>query len=101
MIDDLKTVKSRVKWILAKHERARDSDKFLWLVYLYEFHGLDKILGDKLKDFANLILDKNTPTMESVRRVRQKYQEDGFYHGKFRQNRLQEAENVREFFKKK
>ena len=44
-------------------------------------------------------MNSSTPTMESVRRTRQKIQEKGYCIGKLRAQRLEEAEEVRKGIK--
>lgn len=100
MIRDLTKVKNKVALILEEYEASRDCDKKLWLAYLVKFHGLREFLrnsNDSYKAFSQLILDDDTPTMESIRRVRQKYQEEGKFLGTKRMKKLEEAERVREW----
>ena len=44
--------------------------------------------------FKALILHRRTPSFESIRRVRQKYQEEGLFSGKNRALRMEESEKV-------
>lgn len=100
MISDLKKVKDKVAWILNKYPNTRDSDKLLWIAYLVTYHDLRNQIGDEAYNkMKSIIMDKNTASMESVRRVRQKLQEDGLYLGENRKQRLDEADEVREYFK--
>ena len=98
MEESLRTIKDKVAFILETYPSTRDSDKYLWLSYLTNFHGLKSVLGnngDAYADFIQLILDKDTPTMESIRRVRQKLQEKGLYVGENRSERIEESRKVR------
>lgn len=101
MLDSLKTIKKKVEYILLYHPMTRDSDKILWLSYMNLFHGLREKLGEEAyQQFKAILLDDNTPTMESIRRIRQKFQEDNKYVGENRDERLQESHSVREWLKK-
>lgn len=92
MHESLVTCKSKVEHVLFTYPKTRDSDKLLWIAYLAVFHDLKKILGEKAwNQFKQVILDEQTPTMESVRRIRQKYQELGQFVGSNRKERLDEA----------
>ena len=96
MTNGLLTTKDRVGNLLENNPELRDSDKLLWLAYLNQEHGLKDLIGlDAYYKLKELVMDDNTPTMESIRRVRQKYQEEGFYLGESRKERMQEAEEVR------
>ena len=53
-----------------------------------------KLGVDNYEVFKSIILSKSTPSMESIRRVRQKTQEDGNYISKNRKYKLAEAELV-------
>jgi hypothetical protein len=98
MSESLKTVKDKVGEILKDQPETRDSDKLLWLAYMNEFHNMREVVGEKAYLFLeNLILSESTPTMESIRRVRQKYQESGLYVGKHRDDRIKEAESVEDW----
>lgn len=93
---ELRTTKDKVESILENHPSTRDNDKFLWLAYMNKHHDLRKTLGvdsyDKLK---KILLEKEVPLFESVRRVRQKLQQEGKYHGKKRKNRMHLEKEVR------
>lgn len=98
MLKDLLTAKSRVKELLEKYEQTRDSDKLLWLAYLCNYHNLKISLGEEsYRKLKNIVLNENTPTMESIRRVRQKFQENGLYIGKLRSKKLDESDVVKEW----
>lgn len=96
MSEGLETCKDKVGFILSEYVSTRDSDKMLWLAYLVMFHDLKGILGkESYEKLKTLIMSENTPTMESIRRIRQKYQEGGMYAGNGRKARLEESEVVR------
>lgn len=95
MIDGLDTAKEKVRYILEKFPETRDSDKKLWLTFLDVFFNMRLKLGsDAFVAFECLLMDSEVPTMESVRRVRQKFQEGGEFVGKKREERLEMAERV-------
>lgn len=100
MLRDLKLAKHKVEYILETIPQTRDCDKTLWLVYLAAFHDLKKELGDEAYNkFKSILLDKDTCTMESIRRMRQKLQEEGKFQGTKRTLKLKEAEEVKEYFR--
>jgi len=97
MTEAVVTIKSKVEKILNKFPITRDSDKLLWLGYLVQYHNLKTALGEEgYKALKAVIMHEDTPTMESVRRVRQKLQEEGKYQGNKRKDRLEEADGMRE-----
>lgn len=70
VLNDLKTKKERVKYLLERYPHARDNDFYLMWLYLKIFEGLPlPYLDWKIIE----ILDGST---ESVRRVRQKIQNE-------------------------
>jgi hypothetical protein len=99
--ESLETCSDKVEAIMKVHPATRDSDKLLWLAYLVVHHDLRKLLGDKAyTQFKDILLDKKTPTMESVTRARRKIQESGNYQGEKRAQRLDEQESVRQYYSK-
>jgi len=100
MIKDLKKAKERVGHILKEYPTSRDSDKVLWLAYLVMFHDLRSKLGPTAyADFKEILLNDDTCTMESIRRIRQKFQEAGEYVGKKRKFKMEEEKLVREMMR--
>lgn len=100
MIKDLWKAKDRVEHLLKEYPATRDSDKILWLAYLVIYHDLKSIIGVKAyEDFKALLLHKETVTMESIRRIRQKHQEGGKYVGEKRKFKLKEEKLVREMMR--
>lgn len=100
MSEGILTCKGKVTSILSEHEETRDSDKLLWLAYLCKHHDLKNKIGwISYAQLKAVIMDDNTPTMESVRRVRQKLQEDGKFVGKNRRTRLKESEVIAEMMR--
>jgi len=97
MSEGILTCKDKVNEILADYNETRDSDKLLFLAYLCKYHGLKQKLGPiAYAQLKAIIMDDNTPTMESIRRVRQKLQEDGQFVGKNRRCRLKESIVIRD-----
>ena len=99
MFSDMKKVKEKVRHVLEHYPETRDSDKLLWLSYMERFRGLGEVFGtpEQFVAFKKLMLDPDTPQAESIRRVRQKCQEDGLFLGHHRRSRKEEAEKVREW----
>lgn len=96
MTESLTTIKEKVEKILKEFPKTRDSDKLLWIAYMVIYHDLKHVLGEKsYQYFKMMLLDENVPTMESVRRVRQKLQESGNYIGSCRETRLIESNSVK------
>lgn len=86
MIKDLIRVKDKVEYLLMKFPETRDSDKILWLWYLREFEDMNNQLAfayDPWRHLSETIRHPDTPTMESLRRVRQKFQQEGQYFYNF------------------
>lgn len=95
------TIKNKVFGMLSQYPETRDSDKLLWLAYLCTFHNLKSQLGDEAYlVLKRIIMDEKTPTMESIRRVRQKIQEEGTFIGEKRAQRLEEEQKVRDVINK-
>ena len=85
----LETNKGRVEYLLKNYAPLRDSDKKLWVAYLVIFHGLrEKLLeaSDPYDAFCELYLDRSVPSNETIRRLRQRFQETGKYLGKNRRD---------------
>lgn len=91
MIETPKNVKDCVEFLLKNYPSTRDDDKKLWLAYLNLFCELsDKINKAKIPSdaFKQVLLDEETPSTETIRRVRQKFQESGMYVGNKREKLL-------------
>ena len=103
MIKDLKKVKHQVPYVLERVPEARDDDKVLWLAVMVQFYGLRKDINNFLHEpylaFKGWFLGKKIPSMESVRRVRQKVQEKGQFRGTKWRKRHAEEKKVREWVK--
>ena len=73
--EKLKTVKERVEWILANHPEARNDDFYLYILYVRTFEPeLSKYI-----DYIPFELIKRSTRFETIRRCRQKIQEEGLY----------------------
>jgi len=97
MSEGIVTCKEKVEKLLSRHFETRDSDKLLWIAYLVSYHGLREILDDdSYFKFKNMIMNENTPTVESITRIRRKFQEDGKYEGNNRAQRMAEQSAVRQ-----
>jgi len=95
-------VKSRVEHLLKNYDALRDNDMQLWLSYLSMFHNLKGRINEAVNaydEFCDIVLDKEVPTMESIRRSRQAFQERGLYVGVKRSERLNAAKKVSEWAK--
>lgn len=100
MIENLQKTSQKVYRLLKDHQKLRDSDKLLWLAYLCKHHNLHKTLGpEAYLALKNLVMRPETPPMESIRRMRQKIQEDGFFQGLHREERLAEARRVHDYLR--
>jgi len=71
LAEHLRTVKDRVEWILSKFPSARNSDTMLQFIYLRTFEGINipYVEWEKISKLS----------LETVRRMRQKLQEEGKY----------------------
>ena len=71
LAEHLKTGKARVEWILEKYPSARNSDTLLQFIYMRVFEGIDipYVEWEKISKLS----------LETVRRMRQKLQEEGKY----------------------
>jgi len=88
MIETPKNIKDRVEFLLKNYPSTRDDDKKLWLAYLNLFCELsDRMNKAKIPSdiFKQVLLDTETPSTETIRRVRQKFQEYGLYVGNKRE----------------
>lgn len=93
MSESLTTCKDRVEYVLSYYPGTRESDKKLWLVYMHNFHGLGLVNG--YNSLVRIIMDEETPSMETLRRIRQKFQQKGLFLGSNRAKQLEEAEKVK------
>ena len=100
MLRTLKLTKDKVEYLLEKFPQTRDSDTVLFLGYLKQFHGADKIVnGDGWEGFCRLMLSKRMPTPATLKRVRAKIQEEGRWVGTKRARRQGMGESLRKEIK--
>jgi hypothetical protein len=100
VIEHLKTNKAKIEYILKNYPSLRDSDKKLWISYLVMFHALKETLNsasDPYESFCDLYLSSGVPCTETIRRLRQKIQQDGKYLGTKRREKLAAAKAVKEW----
>ncbi len=95
----LNNLKNKVKLILKDVYEARDDDKLLYY-YICKSIGLEYGINVDKYSFKDVMLNKDLdlPNMESVRRVRQKLQEESKeYWGDKRYERMKAQEEYIEF----
>ena len=80
-LQELKQVKQIVKSILEADKQARNDDKYLYVQVLKHFEQEYKIpvLNARLEDFLTNPLYIDFPCFETVRRTRQKIQEQNLH----------------------
>lgn len=100
MLNDLIRVKDKVEALLDKWPELRDDDTALFATYRIQYHDVVRRLrgaDDPAKEWLDIEMDPRIPSRESVRRTRQKFQQDGLYLGEKRAERLEEEDRVREW----
>jgi len=98
MVKDLLKISGKVEQILLEVPATRDCDKKLFLHYIARNTSIKFILGeDGWKKFCLYFMRNEIPKLESITRVRRKFQEQGLYVGKKRMERMIEAEAVKEW----
>lgn len=77
VLNKMSNIKETVKSLLIKYPKLRDNDnKLIANVFMAEAGGLDNLKSISAYDFLKSFADGNFSNFESVRRVRQKLQED-------------------------
>lgn len=78
---DLKkgVTKNRVAYLLSKYSKTRENDKLLLISYLMIWHRLHKRIGAEAMAVVKEVIFDEMPSFESIRRIRQKFQEGGAY----------------------
>jgi hypothetical protein len=95
VINLLFKVKDKVGYLLNRYPETRDCDATLYCYYLATFHNLNNEIGSyNCRKLLTII--KTAPVPESMRRVRQKFQEEGVFLGTMRGKRLEMEKGVRE-----
>lgn len=81
ILKEFDSTKNRVEFLLKNYKSLRSNDTKLWISYLVMYHNLQASLTahDPCTTFCDLVLNENVPNMETIRRVRQKLQENGAY----------------------
>jgi len=79
----LKTTKEKIEHLLKNYPELRDDDRKLWLSYLITFHNLQDIFlcPKPFESLCDLLLKKEISNAETIRRIRQKFQQSGLYVG--------------------
>jgi hypothetical protein len=85
----LHDVKEQVEHVLSRCSSARDDDKMLQVLVLREFYNID----------ISELLKPNVPSLESIRRCRQKLQAEGKYPSSRRTKQIRQEmeETYRQF----
>ena len=101
--NELNTIKDRVELLLKNFPETRDNDKLLWLAYAVIHKDLRSVFKNDgaYRVFKSWLLSSDVPMFESVRRVRQKFQEGGKYVGNARRERMLSENNVRTWARSK
>ena len=89
MKEEMQNMKLKVGSVLEASREARDSDKLL-IMTIWQDQGL------KLTPTQEQVFMEDCASPESIRRVRQKYQEQGMYVGTKRREKMNEERKVRE-----
>lgn len=94
MFDEIIKIKDVVKELLIQYPETRDNDNLLMLkVWRRQYPGLP---NSEFSTFANYLVLNKFKSPESIRRSRQKIQEQNPHlRGKLREQRKKEAEKVR------
>ena len=70
----LNRMKERVTYLLEQYPRLRDDDFLLIGAVYHQFYGVE--YGDSFLDVMKLHKERHLPSFESIRRTRQKVQEE-------------------------
>ena len=93
-INDIKTCKDKVEYILQYFPKTRNNDKLLYLEYMKKFYNLQSIImTGSYNNFEKLFI--NSMSFKSITRCRRLFQAEGKYIGTNRDNRQEEAELTR------
>lgn len=87
-MQELKQIKEQVAYILEHYPNARNSDKLLQVLMLKKFYKVY---------YIDDILKKPVPSLESIRRCRQKLQAEGKY--KSSKSIMQERQELEQVYK--
>ena len=97
VFNQIKQVKDKVKTLLEQNEKLRDDDyKLIATFYFYEAGGSEVLKNKSALDFLKEFSEKKYSSSESIRRVRQKIQEENKHlRGASYKNRQEEEINFR------
>lgn len=76
LLEQMKTIKERVEYLLIKYAHLRENDYKLIASYFYYVLGKDRLENMTAIDFLKMFADGKLPHTESIRRDRQKLQEE-------------------------
>lgn len=96
-------VRSQVEYLLKTDKDLRDDDKLLWLTYLVTYHDLKTQVNNSPTPYealCDVLLNEDIPAIETIRRTRQAFQEQGLYLGEKRKQRLAAAKRVAKYISK-
>lgn len=94
----LRHTKTKVANLLEQYKVLRDNDKLLLLAFWNVHYNLKDRIGDQAYQALKEVV-LQAPTPESIRRVRQKLNEEGHYIGDSYHNRQKLKSDVREWSK--
>jgi len=86
------TLKSQVERILKSYVRCRSNDLLLYAKVLNRYYGAD-IIDDNLRLDLNIVTSGAYPSMESVARIRRKFQAKGWFTPSTREKRFKKQKN--------
>ncbi len=94
--NNLPTVKKRVELLLSRYDDLRDSDNKLITIMWYHEIGIDKCHEMSAIDFLQMFSEGKLTSAESIRRCRQKLQEENEHlRGKMYSQRKTDGEVIR------
>lgn len=74
---DLVQIEDKILAILKDHEKARNNDKVLWLLYNINYNGLEMFFSDAaIIEFYKWLMSDDVPMFESISRLRRKVQKE-------------------------
>lgn len=95
----LRNTKDQVEKMLRLSPSTRVNDKLLWMAVVTDNHGLYQELGPvAYKKLMAFLKKENVPGMDSVGRVRRKFQQQGLYLPT-ENTRPRQIKNVQHFLK--
>ncbi len=98
LIREISLIKDRVKALLVKHPHLRDSDnKLIATIWKFDLYNLDLIVDEVTAiEFLKFYSQQRLTNAETIRRVRQKIQEENpELRGTVNDKRQEQGEQVR------